>query len=318
VGHKARVGLLIMERTKVSLIIPFTFAAEGRYQVSIDKTIASIEVTYVPNDEALNKITGIVSEGKRQIMPSDPEGMVNISKVVIEFPFEYSAADLGSEGSEKYASIKEQCVTYLNRLQEVLRYCTNRYWLRSVSPYHLNIYNIESYDDMGKRKQTFLFAPPSAMFFLLAVRDHREAEPQISEMLMNETQVSLPDKLYLDALNFFHFFSFAEAIITANIALEVFVWGHLFERYRSQGKTEDEAKRKVDNVFGAKFRKIMKNEYFNNSESRLQHPIWQKLENVRDRRRSLVHPHTKIPSLEETKQVLLDIRDITSWVSQQK
>ncbi len=42
--------------------------------------------------------------------------------------------------------------------------------------------------------------------------------------------VPLPNKLYLDALNFFHFFSFAEAIITANIALEVFIWRHLLER----------------------------------------------------------------------------------------
>jgi hypothetical protein len=307
-----------MEKTKVSLIIPFTFAAEGRYQVSIDKTIASIEVTYVSNDEALNKITGIVSEGKRQIMPDDSEGMVNISKVVIEFPFEYSAADLGSGGLEKYAPIKERCVTYLNRLQEVLKYCTNRYWLRSVSPYHLNIYNIENYDDRGKGKQTSLFAPPSAMFFPLAVREYREVESQISEMLMNETSVSLPDKLYLDALNFFHFFSFAEAIIIANIALEVFVWKHLFERYRSHGKSEDEAKTKVEKIFKGKFEKVMKNHYFYNFENMEQHPIWNKLKNVRNRRRSVVHPHTKIPSLEETKQVLLDILDITSWVSQQK
>jgi hypothetical protein len=192
-----------MGRTKVSLTIPFTFAAEGRYQVSFDKTIASIEVTYVPNDEALNEIMGIVSEGKRQLMPSDPEGMVNISKVIIEFPFEYSAADLGSEGLEKFTRIKHLCVTYLNRLQEVIRYCTNRYWLRSLSPYHLNIYNIETYDDMGKGKQIFLLAPPSANFFPLSVREYREVESQISEMLMNEITVSLPDKLYLDALTFF-------------------------------------------------------------------------------------------------------------------
>jgi hypothetical protein len=92
----------------------------------------------------------------------------------------------------------------------------------------------------------------------------------------------------------------------------------LFERYRSEGKSEGEAKTKAEKVFEAKFHKIMKNEYFNNSESRLQHPIWQKLENVRNRRRSVVYPHTKIPSLEETKQVLLDIYDIINWISQQR
>ncbi len=100
-----------MGGTKVSLTIPFTFAAEGRYQVSIDKTIASIEVTYVQNDEALNKIMGIVSEGKRQLMPSDPEGMVNISKVIIEFPFEYSSEGLGHVDLEEFTLLKDLCVT---------------------------------------------------------------------------------------------------------------------------------------------------------------------------------------------------------------
>jgi hypothetical protein len=140
-------------------------------------------------------------------------------------------------------------------------------------------------------------------------------------MLMHDTGgVPLPNKLYLDALNFFHFFSFAEAIITANIALEVFVWRHLFERYTSQGKSEDEAKTKVDQIFEGKFHKVMKNQYFKNfnDESRKKHPTWQKLENVRKKRRSVVHPHTKIPSLEETKNVLLDIHEITSWLSQQR
>ncbi len=155
-----------MGTIKVSLTIPFTLAAKGRYQVSIDNTIASIEVTYVQNDEALNKIMGIVSEGERQLMPSDPEGMMNISKVIIEFPFEYSSEELRSEGLEKYTRIKDLCVAYLNRLQEVIRYCTNQYWLRSVSPSRLNIYNIEGDEDIEGGKQTSLFAPPSANFFL--------------------------------------------------------------------------------------------------------------------------------------------------------
>jgi hypothetical protein len=309
-----------MEKTRVSLIIPFTFAAEGRYQVSIDKTIASIEVTYVPNDEALNKIMGIVSEGKRQIMPDDPEGMVNISKVVIEFPFEYSAADLGSEGLEKFTRIKNLCVTYLNRVQEVIRYCTNRYWLRPLSPYHLNIYNIETYDDMGKGKQIFLFTPPSANLFPLAVRECREVESQISEMLMNETEVSLPFNLYLNALNFFHFFSFAESMITANIALEVFVWRYLVEKYGSEGKSEDEAKKIVGNLFDDGLQKAIRKRYFHNfdKKSRDDHPIWKKLVNVRNRRKNVIHPQIKKPSLEETRQVLLDIPDIINWISQQR
>lgn len=54
-----------MGKTIVRLTIPFTFAAEGKYHVSIDGKIANIEITYVTNDEALNKIMGIEAMGKR-------------------------------------------------------------------------------------------------------------------------------------------------------------------------------------------------------------------------------------------------------------
>jgi hypothetical protein len=309
-----------MGETKVWLTIPFTFAYEGRYEVSIDKKIASIDISYVQNDEAVNQIMGIVAQGQRRLMPDDPEGMANISNVIIKFPFEYSDAYLGTEGPEKLTLIKHLCVKYLNRLREVIRYYTNRYWLRSLSPYHVNIYHLETYNDMRKGKQIYLLAPPSTNFLPLNVKEYSEVESLISEMLMNETPIMLPDKLYLDALNFFHFFSFAEAIISANVALEVFVWRHLFERFRSQGKNQDEAKTEVERIFEGKFHKVMKNQYFNNlnDESRKQDPIWKKLENVRNTRRTVVHPHTKIPSLEETKQVLLDINDIRIWVSKQR
>src|SRR5215218_5110851 len=186
---------------------------------------------------------------------------------------------------------------YLNRLQEVIRYSTNRYWLRSVSPYHLNICYMERYDDLGKGTQTSLSAPPSANFFPLPVRKYSEVESQISEMLMNETTVSLPDKLYLDALNFFHFFSFAEAIITANIALDVFVWGYLLEKYRYEGKSEDESAKIIGNLFDDGLQKAIKKRYFNNfdDKSRDEHPIWKKLVNVRNRRKNVIHPHIKKP-----------------------
>jgi hypothetical protein len=174
-----------MRGTKVSLTIPFTFAEEGRYEVSIDRTNACIDISYVTNDEAVNKIMGIVAEGQRRLMPDDPEGMVNISKIIIKFPFGYSDAYLGTEPPEKFTQIKDLCVKYLNRLLEVIKYSTNRYWLRSLSPYHLNIYDLETHNDMGKGRRIQLQTPPSANFLPLAIIEYSEVESQISEMLMN-------------------------------------------------------------------------------------------------------------------------------------
>lgn len=252
-------------------------------------------------------------------MPDDPEGTVNISKIIIEFPFEFSDADLAGEGPEKLNQVGHQCVVYLNRLREVIRYCTNRYWLKSISPYHLNIYNLERYNDEGKRRPLFMYAPPSEILFPTPVKDYAEVQSRISEMLQKETPISLPDKLYRDALNFYYFFYFVEAIVTANTALEVLVWRHLFERYKSQRRSEAEAKEEIEKIFEGRFHKVMKNQYFPklDKEDLKNHPIWKIFDDARKLRGSVVHPHTKVPKLEETRKILLDISQIMDWVSKQ-
>ena len=256
--------------------------------------------------------------GKRQLMPDDPEGTVNISKVTIELPFEYLDTDLAGEGPEKLVPIRNQCLLYLNRLREVIRFYTNRYWLKSLSPHHLNIYDLVRYKDDGKGRRLMMFAPPSVNLFPSTVREYGEVQSQITEMLLNDTPILLHDKLYRDALNFFYFFSFAEAIITANIALEVFVWGHLFERYKSQGKSDADAKKEVEKIFEGKFHRVMKNQYFAELDKNLEnHQIWRMFDDARKFRRSIIHPHTKIPELEETRKVLLHISQIMDWVSKQ-
>jgi hypothetical protein len=308
-----------MGKTTVTLTIPFTSAPEGKYQVSYDGKIANIEITYVQNDEALNRTMGIEAMGKRQLSPSDPQGMANVSKVTIEIPFEFSDSDITDDGSEKLNPVILQCVAYLNRLHEVIRYHTNQYWLKSISPYHLNIFEIVRQNDEGKGRQFKTIAPPPENLFPAQVKGYAEVQSQISDMLLKETSISLSDKLYQDALNFFYFFSFTEAIITANTALEVFVWRHLFERYKSQTKNEDKAKTKVEDIFDGNFHKVMKNQYFPelDKEDLKNHPIWKIFDDARRLRGSIVHPHTKIPKLEETRKVLLDISQIMEWVSKQ-
>jgi hypothetical protein len=175
-----------MGKTVVSLAIPFTFAPEGKYQVSKDGKIANIEIAYVQNDEALNKTMGIEAVGKRQLKPDDSEGMVNISRVTIEFPFEFSDADLMGEGPEKLDTVRHQSLIYLNRLREVIRYHTNQYWLRSISSSHLNIYKMVRYNDEGRCRSLMMIAPPPGNPFPTSVKEFTEVQSKISNMLLNE------------------------------------------------------------------------------------------------------------------------------------
>ena len=310
-----------MGKTVVSLIIPFTFASEGKYKVSINNSIADIEITYVQSNEVIDRIKGIVSVGKSALMPDDPEGVVNISKVVLELPFQYSLPnDQANESSERSGPIKEVCVSSLNRLRDVIRFCTLKYWIRPISPQQLTIYNIETYDDNGKGRQLFIFfESPSQSFFPLAIKENKDVDSQITEMLSNEKEISLAETLYFDSLNFFHFFSFREAIITANIALEVFVWSHWIEKFVAEGISIDKADKLVANLFDGGLQKAFKKKYFGslNKEARSKHDIWIKLLHVRNVRKNVIHPHTSKPSPEKTRQVLLDIPIIISWMLKQ-
>lgn len=44
----------------VSLIVPFTFASEGEYVVSLERKIASVNIKYIRTDEKVNEIKGIL------------------------------------------------------------------------------------------------------------------------------------------------------------------------------------------------------------------------------------------------------------------
>ena len=100
-----------MVKTVVDFILPMAFIDEGKYSVKIEKDITTVMITLLPNKEVMERISDIVSFGKPKMIP-DPHGVVNMTKVTIEFPYLI----------EPYNSIKQECIKYLNRLIEVVRY----------------------------------------------------------------------------------------------------------------------------------------------------------------------------------------------------
>lgn len=156
---------------------------------------------------------------------------------------------------------------------------------------------METYDETGKgRVLRIFFEPPSTPSFPVNTKAEKEVESQISEMLLNEKEIPLAETLFLDSLNFFHFFSFKETIITANTALEVFVWRLWFEKFITEGKSIDEADKHVSDLFDGGLHKAIKRRYFVGfNEDRNKHEIWNKLQHVRNAK-NVIHPQTKNPS----------------------
>jgi hypothetical protein len=69
---------------KSILVIPYNFALEGRYEIILVGKKATISIQYVQN-ETVSKTTGRYASKGFSILPSDPSGTANISKVLVEF-----------------------------------------------------------------------------------------------------------------------------------------------------------------------------------------------------------------------------------------
>jgi hypothetical protein len=312
-----------MRKTEIQLAIPFTFALEGKYHVSIDNMMAEIEISYVQNNEAMDSVRGIQTSGRARVMPDDPEGIMNISKVSIKLPYSMNNHNnnISNEPDKMQigipSSIIEMCVLYLNRIREVIRYCTHRYWIRAISPRHLNIYKIVELDDDGKEEMRILFNIPFGNIFPINIVNEADVSLQISEMLKKETRVLISGNLFFDSLSFFHSSLFAEAIIIVNIALETFLEEKLVNKFKSEGKTDEQATKIVGDLLDGSLHKVMKKTYFAHMDNmtRESHPIWLKFDEVRTKRKNVVHPYIKRFTADETKQILMDVLDIVKWIT---
>jgi len=101
-----------------------------------------------------------------------------------------------------------------------------------------------------------------------------------------------------------------------NISLEVFVEEFLTDRFIAEGNEENTANQLVDRLFDGKFHTTIRKAFFKNmTEEEIKiHDIWIKFENVRTKRKHVTHPHTKIPSYNETYRVFLDVISIRNWI----
>jgi hypothetical protein len=116
-----------LAHTTVEFILHRDFVKDGDYDVSINGKVAKVNVARIQNKEGLQKVVmdDLVSEGTVD-MSHDYHGVVNISKIRITLPY---FVDRSSDKSDEPPALKKRCIPYLNRLREVTRYLTNKYWI---------------------------------------------------------------------------------------------------------------------------------------------------------------------------------------------
>lgn len=294
-------------------MLAYTFAEEGSYDVSLCGKTVNISIKLVP------------THGRKEVVPimiahlADPNQMmedipITLSHVTIRLPYHFVDSDKDLQYSPEIA---EECIKYLNRLIEVIRYCTGQYWIQRAGFRDLFIQDIIEHNIDGSDKGLSLIQIPSGHEFKWETRKQSEAKSQILEFLNDgERRVPLSENLFLEALRLFNSSTFEQAVIIGNTSLEIFVGENLLKKYTSTGMYHDAAKRQVDKLFGNTFHDVMKKSYFHGmSNSELKnHEVWKKFDSVRKVRKEVIHPHVRRSSLEETRNVLQNIHDIKKWV----
>lgn len=293
-------------------MLAYTFA-EGSYDITLYGKTVNISIKLVPT-RGLKEVVSIMLAhlvNPNQMMEDIP---VTLSHVTIRLPYHLVNSDKDIEYSPKIA---EECLKYLNRLIEVIRYCTGQYWIQRASFRDLFIQDIIEHNIDGSGRGLSLIQIPSGHEFKWEIRKESEARSQILEFLNDgQRTVPLSENLFLEALRLFNSSTFEQAIIIGNTSLEIFVDENMTKKYISTGMKYDDAKLQVDKLFGNTFHYVMKKSYFQglSDSDRENHEVWKKFESVRKVRKEVIHPRVRRSSLEETRDVLQKIRDIKEWI----
>lgn len=168
-----------MSRTIVEIYLPWTFVDEGTYRVSLDNTPAIVSIKYFPSEGRLGEVTGL-SAATSRLYPDDPFGIVNFSFIVIEIPFLLQDPNSGfdfdssNHSSSFYNELYELCLRYLNQLVNIVRFCTRRYWIRSISLDSMNVHRILEENDDGSGRGEASITIPTGRPFQLNMRDQSD------------------------------------------------------------------------------------------------------------------------------------------------
>ena len=302
-----------MTKTRVSFCLPFELVDEGEYSVSLDGRIATIKVSAIPRSkEDFEKVTGMTYEtsgsGSVRITP-DTRGVSVISQIHVEVPYYVDIENCLSE-----------VLRYLNRLVEVWRFATKKFWILYVSDKDVFTVNWEAIDNSGKGRRGFMFGSMRPAIYPLKIFEANKVMDTIEELLSNEMKIPVYEILRLNARNHFVNGEYNLAVIEMNTALEVLVATFLAIRLREQGLSKEEIDsrlRKYLSDFSLRklLNKILRE--VNGRSLKDNSDLWKGFETARLTRKNVIHPWVKMLKREDAEKVLLSIEQIMRWILQQ-
>ena len=132
----------LMVKTIADLTLPFALLDNGTYDITIDGRTAIITITRentISRQAQMMGITFVVPHGATMSMPNDFYGLVDITRIRIEFPFLIRPTRMRNKGDgtledlshDNHDNVQKASITYLNRLIEIIRWHTKKYFIIS-------------------------------------------------------------------------------------------------------------------------------------------------------------------------------------------
>jgi hypothetical protein len=307
--------------------------------------MASTSVTFYIRNELIEgdftvSLKGRIGRIKIELLPKGGSEKVlgfAVSRATVEIPYSIQENEDVSINDRGYtppptSPVKREALSYFNRLIDVLRWKTRKFWIRDISEFDISYMEINREDDMGKTTGGFSLdmGNPSFPPYPMNSLDENASRSNINTLLNNETPIALHDIQFLDSINHYQTGRFDDAVVTMNIALESFVSVYLASRLRNLGNSEVEVKKKINEAFSTKkekrkagMRKAM-TKYFEEIDNRsLEHDkkLWDRFETARDNRSSVIHPKKTAQAQKRTLldaqnclKTLLSLVDVWKWV----
>ena len=297
--------------SKIKFTLPFELVdRDGEYATSICDYVASVKLNKIQVRDYFEKITGLrikTSEGGKVEILDDTRGFSVITEVEIKLPFvthQYYFTQISIE--------------YLNRLLDVWRSVTGKYWLKeAISDRDIFMLEWEAVKKDGDGyKGVFYFGLPGRINLPSPVIETEDALPKIIDRLKDEKQVPLYIKFLHNARKHFIERQFDLTIIELNIALEEFVTQFLVTKMMQKKWTEDDIRRILNRCDG--LHKIMNRGFkaILNVSLKENKKLWDEFEKMRLLRKNIIHPFIHKASYNDAKETFRIYQNIRSWINE--
>jgi hypothetical protein len=286
------------------------FVANGKYYVFIGGKKAIINVKRERNMYALQEIFR-KSTPLTPLEDFDIHGIVNICHVTMELSLPFTLVN-----SSQSDDVKSECLKYLNRLVEVIRYKTRKYWLLPVNNNELLYADIsDSRDASGKRKEGHL--DMSSLFVLhTPIKNESEVYEEIEQLLKSGQEINYSDSLILNAYNYILLGEYNDSILTSNLALEMFILQSLKEILQYGYAIQAELDKALDSILENKLHATFRKNFLNDKshcELMGTSEIFRKFDAAREYRFKIMHRGKRLSQMDAVTNIN-DIHDVNRYL----